>query len=231
MHAETVSIGPGSEHCAQYYTSLCPLAADSSKLKNSDPSRSCAGTVAPEQATSLSGQVLCPAGSRESGYQRAGTWAVQAAAHACRGAPQMLILSRQAFEISSPKDLLINVNSNCVASCLRQGLHTGQPYPCSTACGQKASPLQPCHVPPSGRSCALHAYEWRPCWFCCRMAEIRHVLTCDNGGLVMQQALGPDSGAGHEEVARMLTVIQRTPNLLRPDHWMRSAVWTHLTEG
>ena len=50
----------------------------------------------------------------------------------------MLILSRQAFEISSPKDLLINVNSNCVASCLRQGLHTGQPYPCSTACGQKA---------------------------------------------------------------------------------------------
>ena len=31
----------------------------------------------------------------------------------------------------------------------------------------------------------------------CRTADITQVLTCDNCGLVMQQALGPDSGAGH----------------------------------
>ena len=165
------------------------------------------------------------------GHQRGGTWAVQAAAHACRGANQMLILWRQALKIPSPEDLFININSNCVASCLRQGLHTRQPYPCSTACDQKTSPLQLCHVTPSGWLCALHAYAWRPCWFGCRMAKIRQVLTCDNGGLVMQQALGPDPGAGHQEVARMLTVIQQTPNPKRPHHWMHSAVGTHLTEG
>ena len=49
----------------------------------------------------------------------------------------MLILWRQALKIPSPEDLFININSNCVASCLRQGLHTRQPYPCSTACDQK----------------------------------------------------------------------------------------------
>ena len=52
---------------------------------------------------------------------------------------------RQAFKIPSPEHLLININSNCVASCLRQGLHAGQPYPCSTACDQEISPLKHVH--------------------------------------------------------------------------------------
>ena len=164
MHAGAVSIKPELEHSAGCSTSLCPLAADSSKFKESDPTRSCAGTFASgwSRRYSLSGQVVCPAGFGEFGYQRGGTWAVKAAAHACRGAKQMLILWRRAFGKPSPEDLLINVNSNCVASCLRQGLHTGQPYSCSTACDQRTSPLQPCHVPPFRQSCALHAYAWRP---------------------------------------------------------------------
>ena len=41
----------------------------------------------------------------------------------------------------------------------------------------------------------------------CRVAKTRQALTCDNGGLVMQQALGPDLGTGHEKIARVLTVI------------------------